>query len=96
MIDQTPPPCLICAVRRAVYLVLMADHAGDGPTPDTFDLEHRALDAVAALHRFAAATSDRSAEVRARKAAAALATLFAELTDLAVIHEGEPCDGGHD
>ena len=96
MIAPDPNPCLICAVRKAVYLVLMADHAGDGPTPDTFDLEHRALDAVAALHRFGAATSDRSAEVRARRAAAALATLFAELSDMAVIHEDEPCDGRHD
>jgi len=96
MIADTPTPCPVCAVRKAVYLVLMADRAGDDPTPSAFDIQERVLDALTALHRFDGATSDRSAEVRARKAAAALAMLFAELTDLAAIHEDEPCDGRHD
>jgi hypothetical protein len=91
--DSTP--CPVCAVRRAVYLILMADRAGDHPTPDTADLVYRALDALAALHRLNIATNKAAEEARALKAADALATLFADLNDIANIHDAEPCTCGH-
>ena len=94
MIVEDPTPCPVCAVRRAVVLVLMADRAGDHPIPDTADLLHRTLDALAALHRLNLATNKAATEARAIRAADALGTLFGELLDLAAVHDG-PCLGGH-
>ncbi len=91
----TTPPCLVCAVRRAVYLLLLADKAGDHPTPDLADLLHRTLDAVTALHRVNLATNEAAAKARAAKAADALATLYGDLLDLAAVHDNEQCIGGH-
>jgi hypothetical protein len=92
---QPAPPCPVCAVRRAVYLVLKADKAGDHPVPDLADLLHRTLDAVTALHRFNLATNPAAAEARAVKAADALATLYGDLLDLSAVHDDEQCIGGH-
>ncbi len=95
MIDQTPKPCIVCAVRKAVFLILMADRAGDHPVPDIADFVHRTIDALAALHRLNLATNKAAEEARAMRAADALATLFADLNDLAVVHDDEGCTGGH-
>ena len=94
MITPDPTPCPICAVRRAVFLLLMADKAGDNPIPDAADLQHRTLDALTAIHRLNLATNRAAAEARATRAADAMAKLFGELHDLAVIHD-EGCTGQH-
>jgi hypothetical protein len=73
----------------------MADRAGDHPVPDTADLVFRTLDALTALHRLNLASNKAAEEARATRAADALATLFADLSDIAVIHDDEPCTCGH-
>jgi hypothetical protein len=95
MIAPDPTPCPVCAVRKAVFLVLMADKSGDDPVPDIADFVYRTLDALAALHRLNIATNRAATEARAMRAADALATLFGDLQDLAAIHDGEGCTGGH-
>ena len=95
MIRDNTQPCPVCAVRRAAYLVLMADKAGDHPVPDLADLLHRTLDAVTALHRVNLATNEAATQARAAKAADALATLYGDLLDLSAAHDNEQCIGGH-
>jgi hypothetical protein len=95
MTNTTTPACPICAVRRAAFLLLLADKAGDHPTPDLADLLHRTLDAVTALHRVNLATNEDATKARTAKAADALATLYGDLLDLAAVHDNEQCIGGH-
>jgi hypothetical protein len=94
MIAPDPKPCIVCAVRKSVFSVLMADKAGDHPVPDIADFVHRTIDALTALHRLNIATNKAAEEARAVKAADALATLFADLNDIANVHDDEPCTCG--
>jgi hypothetical protein len=94
--EANDEPCRVCAVRTAVYLVLMADKAGDSPEIGVNELCRHAVRAMRGLAEFRLADIGPDASPRAAKAADSLAKLVGLLLDLAAVHDDEQCTGGHE